>query len=184
MLLEKNKTCLVVFNMQLELVPLLHEGTQLLNNCRWAVDVAKTFELPTIVIEHAKLGASSKSLQAVADQATYMEKTYFDFLAHEDIQEQVKNTSANQFVLAGAETHVCLFQSALGLQEMGKDVYVLEDACSARSVKDHEMILTRMEKHGINLITKEMFFFEMIRHSEHANYVDLAMKFLDGRYIQ
>jgi len=184
MLLEKNNTCLVVFNMQLELIPILMNGTQLLNDCRWLVDVAKSFDLSTIIIEHKKLGASSETLKEVAEKATYFEKTYFDFSKHENIRDQILNSGCTQFVLAGAETHVCLLQSALGLQKMGKEVYVLEDTCSARNKKDHKLGLKRMEKEGVHLITKEMLFFESIRHSEYPNYIDLAMKFLDGRYIK
>lgn len=184
MLLEKNSTCLIVFNMQLELVPLLTGGPQLLNDCRWLVDVAKYFELPTIIMEHKKLGESSKTLQEVAEKALYMEKTYFDFLIHDEILDKIEATGCNQFVLAGAESHVCILQSALGLKNNGKEAYVLMDVCSARNREDHHVALERMSKYGIHLITKEMFFFEIIRHSEYPGYIDLAMKFLDGRYIK
>ena len=184
MILKKENTCLVVFNMQLELIPLLKGGTQLLHDCRWAVEVAKSLEVPTLVIEQKKLGAPAKTLQEVADGIPYLEKIYFDFLAHSHIEQEVEKTGCNQFVLAGGETHVCLLQSAVGLLNKGKEVFVLSDTCSSRNVEDHEAGIARMKKMPIHLMTKEMFFFEIIRNSEYPNYIDLAMKYLDGRYIK
>lgn len=184
MLVKAENACVVVFNMQLDLIPLLHEGTSLLNDCCWLADIAKAFELPTLVIEHKKLGASSKALKDVTEGFLYLEKIYFNFLCHEHIANAVKDTGREQFIVAGAETHVCVLQSAVGLRELGKEVFILADATSARNLGDHRQALRRMRDMGMQLITKEMFFFECIRQSEYPNYVNIAMKYLDGRYIR
>jgi nicotinamidase-related amidase len=184
MIIEKEKTGLIIFNMQLELIPLLHEGPKLVYDCRWLADVAKEVGVPTLIIEHKKLGNSSKTLKEVAQNATYLEKTYFNFLNNIEIQEKIDEMNCDSFLLAGAETHVCLLQSALGLKSHSKNVFLFEDVSSSRNLNDHVVALERIKNNGINLITKEMFFFEMIKHSEFPNYIDLAMKFLDGRYIK
>lgn len=184
MLVRSENVCVVIFNMQLELIPLLHDGTQLLNDCCWLADVAKALAIPALIIEHKKLGASSQALKDVAGAAPYLEKIYFDFLRHEHIAGAVKDTGREQFVLAGAKSHVCILQSALGLQELGKKVFVLSDAVSARNLADQRQALARMRDAGVELITKEMLFFECIRQSEFPNYLNLAMKYLDGRYIR
>jgi isochorismate hydrolase len=184
MLVNARKACVVVFNMQLEIVPLLESGTQLLNDCCWMIDVAGTLGLPRIVVEQKKLGASSQALKAVAGDTPYLEKTYFDFTRHEDIASVLEATGCEQFVLAGAESHVCVLQSAAGLRARGKDVFVVSDAISARNTVDHAQALRRLPEIGARLITKEMFFFESIGHSEYPNYIEIAMKYLDGRYIR
>lgn len=184
MLVNAGKACVIVFNMQLEIVPLLEGGTQLLNDCCWMMEVAATLGLPRIVIEHKKLGASSKALKEVAADVPYLEKTYFNFTRHEEIVAALEATGCEQFVLAGAESHVCLLQSAAGLRERGKEVFVISDAISARNAVDHAQALRRFPEIGARLLTKEMFFFECIRHSEYPNYIEIAMKYLDGRYIR
>lgn len=184
MLVQKDQVAVAIFNMQLEIVPLLEDGTNLLTNCCWLADVCRDLSIPHLVVEHKKLGKSSEALKEVATKATYVEKTYFDFLAHQDIRDSLESTQAQQIVLAGAETHVCLLQSALQLKAAGKTVFVLSDTCSARNQADHDAALARLQQHGIELITREMFFFELIRFSEYPQYLDLAMKFLDGRYIR
>ncbi len=184
MLLERSKTHVCIFNMQLEIIPLLRNGMQLLHDCRWLADVCRSLQIACCMIEHRKLGERAQTLSDVAGDALYFEKAYFDFLQEPDIAHYVATQNQEHFVLAGAETHVCLFQSALGLKKLGKTVFLLADTCSARSNTDHAYGLSRIQESGIHVITREMFFFEMIRTSEYPGYLDLAMKFLDGRYLQ
>lgn len=184
MLLEKSKTCVIIVNMQLELVPLLVNGTQLLNDCVWMADLCQDIEVPLVVIEQKKLGNGSEALKEKAGNAAYFEKEFFDMTNHEDIKQALLNTGAEQFVLCGGETHVCLYQSAMGLKALGKEVYMMADVCSARNQIDQDYGLERLSKDGVHLITKEMFFFELQRNSELPNYLSLALKFLDGRYIR
>jgi Isochorismatase family len=184
MLIDREKAQVVVINMQLELVPLLENGTSVLNDCCWLADVAESLDLPTMVVEHMKLGKLSEALKEVAGRASYVEKYYFDLSQHETIERKLSSTGRNQIILAGAETHVCLLQSAIGLSARGGQVFVVRDACSSRNRADHEAGLERLHAAGVTLVTKEMLFFEMIRNSEFPGYIDLAMKFLDGRYIR
>lgn len=184
MQVKADQACVVLFNMQLELIPLLDQGTQLLNDCCWLADVAKVLGLPSLVIEHKKLGKLSTALKEVATESIYLEKSYFDFTRHEDIVRAIEETGRNQFVLAGGESHVCVMQSAFGLKALGKEVFVMADAISARNLPDHNCALQRLRENGVHLITKEMFFFECVLHSEYPDYVKQAMRFLDGRYIR
>ncbi|WP_289996642.1 isochorismatase family protein [Photorhabdus laumondii] len=184
MLLQKEKTSVVIFNMQLELIPLLQNGSQLLNDCRWLADMCSDLQIPTMIVEHKKLGKLSDTLTEMARSADYVEKTHFDFMEEQSIAHAVEVANKHHYVLAGAETHVCILQSALRLKAQDKTVFLLADTCSARSKIDHEVALERIRQAGVQLITREMFFFELLRHSEYPGYIDLAMKYLDGRYIR
>ena len=183
-MVKADSVCLVLFNMQLELIPLLHDGTRILNSCCWLADVARVFDLPTLIIEHKKLGGSSQALKEIAGDSPYLEKIYFNFLRHEHIARAVRDSGRRQFVLAGAESHICILQSALGLRELGNEVFVISDATSTRNLADHRLALRRLRDSDVQVISMEMFFFECIRQSEYPNYVNIAKKFLDGRYIR
>ncbi|MGL4487462.1 MAG: isochorismatase family protein [Yersinia sp. (in: enterobacteria)] len=184
MLLQKENTSVFIFNMQLELIPLLQNGSQLLNNCCWLAEMCSDLQVPTTIIEHKKLGKLSEALTSVAHHIGHVEKTHFDFMEEQLVAHAVKTANKKHYVLAGAETHICILQSAIRLKEKGKNVFLLTDACSSRCLIDHETALERIYQNGIQLITREMFFFELIRHSEFPGYRDLAMKYLDGRYIR
>jgi hypothetical protein len=184
MRVEPDRACVALFNLQMELIPLLEKGTQLLNDCCWLAEVSHALSIPALVVTHKKLGALSQALREVTSHATALEKSGFDFTRHEEIKRLIQETGCTQFILAGGETHVCLLQSALGLKALGMEVFLVEDATSARNRRDHRSGLRRLRENGIHLITKEMFFFECIGHSEFPDYLALAMRFLDGRYIR
>lgn len=184
MLVDKDKAAVVVFDLQLELIPLLRNGSQLLHDCCWVAEVAQEFDVPLLLTEHKKLGGLSVSLHDVTDGVPRLEKEHFDFLREPAVAEHLAATDREQYVLAGAETHVVILQSALSLAARGKTVFVLTDTCSARNQPDHEVGLDRLRQNGVHLITREMLFFELIRNSEHSRYLDLAKKYLDGRYIR
>jgi hypothetical protein len=163
---------------------LLLNGSQLLHDCCWVAEVAGEFGLPLLLTEHKKLGGLSVSLHEVSGHATRLEKEHFDFLREPPVAAYLAATGRDQFVLAGAETHVVILQSALGLLERGKTVFVLADTCSTRNQVDHDVGLDRLRHNGVHLLTREMLFFELIRDSEDPRYLELAKKYLDGRYIR
>lgn len=183
-MIKQQDISLIIFNMQLELIPLLHNSYQLTHDCRWLADLFQTLQLPTALTEHKKLGKLAPSICKLAPQATILNKYYFNMTRETQILDYVNQLNRNQIVLAGAESHVCLFQSAVALKQLGKQVFILRDSISARSVDDNAAAIQRLQHHNIELITKEMLFFELLEHSEQSNYLDLAMKFLDGRYIE
>ena len=85
MLINPNDVCLIIFNMQLELIPLLHNSYKLTHYCRWLADLFDTHQLPTVLIEHKKLGQLARSIKEVAPKAKIMEKHHFSFFKEEHI---------------------------------------------------------------------------------------------------
>ena len=182
-MIDRKNVSLIIFNMQRELIPLLHDCYQLTHGCRWVADLFQTHKLPTLLIEHKKLGVLSSSVHNVAKDAVTMEKHHFNIAHEQKIMKYIERINRSQVVLAGAESHVCIYQSAMALKKLGKQVFVLADTISARAQNDHLMAIERLRGHHFELISKEMLFFELIDHSESPDYLELAMKFLDGRYV-
>src|SRR5579883_966245 len=178
MLLEHGKTNVCIFNMQNDIMPHFHNHKQLVLNCQWLADVCQSLKVRCFIVEHREFGERPQALTTVAGEATRLLTDYFDFLKEPHIVEHLKRNPCEQYVLAGAETHVTLFQSAIGLKKKNKAVFLLADSCSARSEIDHTYGLERARDNGIQLITREMFFFEMIRSPQYPGYMDLAMKFI------
>lgn len=49
-----------------------------------------------------------------------------------------------QVIVCGMETHVCVLQTVLGLLALGKQVFVVEDACDSRTPASKAAGLARM----------------------------------------
>ena len=71
-----------------------------------------------------------------------------------------------------------MLQTALRLLEIGKTVYVVADAISARNPRDTEFALQRMRDEGVKIVTREMVGFEWIRRSDAPQFKTFSMNYL------
>jgi nicotinamidase-related amidase len=80
-----------------------------------------------------------------------------------DIERHGRGTA----VLCGLETDVCVAQSALGLDDRGFRVVVVEDAVASTGAS-HEQGLARMRDAGLELVGLKGLAYEWIRTVERA----------------
>jgi nicotinamidase-related amidase len=83
------------------------------------------------------------------------------------------NPLIKQVVLAGCETHVCLMQTALGLQALGFTVAVVPEACGSRAPADKRFALERLSRHHIELFCPEMLAYEWLKSSDHPQFKNI-----------
>ncbi|UHA73143.1 isochorismatase family protein [Paenibacillus sp. 481] len=119
------------------------------------IKLAKAQKLPMwITYEASKEGEFGlpKALKDAAKGIPEYVKMYFNSVAHADFAKQIRDSGIEQVVLAGAETDVCVAQTALGLVEMGLDVYLLKDTVFSTEA-NVAPALKRLEQAGVKLIT-------------------------------
>ncbi len=68
---------------------------------------------------------------------------------------------AQQLIVVGIETHVCISQTVHGLLHAGRTVHVPVDAVSSRSPRSREVALERLRHEGAVLTTVESALFEL-----------------------
>jgi len=73
-------------------------------------------------------------------------------------------------VVAGCETHVCVLQTALGLIDAGRRVFLVRDAVGSRRAESKEAAIRRLERHGAEVVTTEMVIFEWLERIEHPRF--------------
>ena len=80
------------------------------------------------------------------------------------------NPLITQVVLAGCEAHVCLMQTALGLQAMGYEVAVVPEASGSRMPQDKILAMDRMGQQKMVMLGAEMLAFEWLKTSDHLQF--------------
>ena len=80
----------------------------------------------------------------------------------------------SQWVLAGIEAHVCVLQTAKDLLEQGKQVVVLNDAISSRSIYDFSTAIAEMRDCGARISSTETVLFELLRDSKAAEFKEIS----------
>lgn len=73
-------------------------------------------------------------------------------------------------VVAGCEAHVCLLQTALGLLEAGRRVWVVADASGSRNPRDRDLAMDRLRHAGAGVVSAEMVAFEWLSTAEHESF--------------
>ncbi|MEA3406450.1 MAG: isochorismatase family protein [Chloroflexota bacterium] len=79
---------------------------------------------------------------------------------------QVVGISLREGLLAGIETHVCVYQTARDLLARGYEVHVVADGVSSRTVDNRHIALERMQADGAHLASTEMVPFELLQRAE------------------
>lgn len=190
MLLDVSDSQLVLVDYQARLMPVIHEGPQVLANALRLARMARLLRVPVWGTEQKpdKLGASDPALRELCSKT--IAKMSFSATAEglldclrpparaaagnarslpKHLQKPVVSQvpERNTVVIAGCEAHVCLLQTALELIEQEIDVWVVTDACGSRTERNRDAAFDRLAGAGADLVTTEMVAFEWLRSAEH-----------------
>jgi nicotinamidase-related amidase len=72
----------------------------------------------------------------------------------------------NQILIAGIETHICVYQTAVDLVDMGVEVQVVTDAVSSRTAENKGIGLQKMRDAGASWTSVETALFELLGVAE------------------
>jgi nicotinamidase-related amidase len=180
MLVEAKRSCLLVVDMQKKLLPAIADTQTVLSNNVWLVRAATRFGVPILVSEQYPkgLGPTAPELSTLIKDSLVMEKTCFSCTAEPTSRERITTSRREQVIVTGIEAHVCVLQTALGLLEMEKEVFVVADCIGSRQPYDKELALARMRAAGIQIVSREMVVFEWLHQSDNSLFREISREFL------
>lgn len=180
MLLQRQKSCLVIVDVQEKLMPKIHDSSGVEARCAWLMRLAGELRIPLMVSEHYPkgLGETLPSLRQLMPGKTDIDKVHFSCYRDVSFIKHWRTVDKPQVVLAGIETHVCVLQTALDMNAAGIDVFVVTDAVGSRNNLDHECALQRMNQSGVNLVTSEMVLFEWVEKAGSPEFKAISQAFL------
>ena len=91
-----------------------------------------------------------------------MEKNCFSGYGCAEFVTALRLLQKKQVILAGIETHVCVYQTAIDLISNGYQVSVVADAVGSRAASNKDIALQRMVAEGAKLTSTEMALFELL----------------------
>ena len=169
--LDRNSSILLVIDFQSRLMPAIEGGTAAVGNARRLLEAAEMLDVPVLFTEEnaAGLGPTVPQLAPYA-QGRLAHKMSFDACSEPEFAAQLGERP--QGVVAGCETHVCVLQTALGLIDAGKHVYLVRDAVGSRRIESKDTAVRRLERHGAEIVTTEMVVFEWLGSAHHPRFRD------------
>ena len=88
--------------------------------------------------------------------------------------EQLRNSGCRQLLLAGIETHICVYQTARDLLVQDYHVEVVADAVSSRTPENRRIGMERMARAGAEISSVEMALFELLREAKGEQFKEIA----------
>lgn len=180
MLINFNHSCLLLVDIQEKLISGIYQSEKLVDNCRWLIKTAQLFNIPVMASEQYPrgVGPTVDTLRKLISKGSIQDKLIFSCADSPECLVMIEQQQRNQIVIVGMESHVCVLQTALRLNELGKDVFVVADAISSRDPLDTELAIARMSKAGIHIVSREMVGFEWLRGSGAPQFKTFSKEFL------
>ena len=82
------------------------------------------------------------------------------------MRSQVEKLNRRNWLVAGIECHVCVYQTVRDLLKMHYDVHVVSDAVSSRTQDNKKIGLQAMQAAGAKMTSTEMVLFELQQKAE------------------
>jgi len=180
-LLERERSELVVVDVQERLLPAVADGDAVREAVIWLARLAAALGVPVTVSEQYPrgLGHTDGTLKGVLpEDARVLEKSHFSCAAEPALRQALAAGGRDRFVVCGTEAHVCVLQSAIGLQEAGFGVAVVADAVGSRRPSDRELALARLRQAGVDVVSREMVAFEWLHRAGTDEFRRISRQFL------
>lgn len=166
-LLSREKSVLVIIDVQEKLFPLIHDKERVLKNLRKLIQFAKIVGMPIILTEQYPkgLGRTISEIKEILQDAQPIEKVDFSCFGSEKFRDVLKNLGVENLIIAGIETHICIAQTSIEGVGNGYRVSVVIDATSSRSIEDKNISLERMKQNNVIVVSTEMLIYELLRRA-------------------
>jgi nicotinamidase-related amidase len=161
-------TVLVIVDIQEKLVRAMPAREDLVLKARQLVQGARTLNVPVLYTEQNPkgLGPTVPEIAAVMPGVEPITKFSFGCCACEDFMRALQAAGRRNVLVAGIETHVCVYQTARELLEKGYHVEVAADACSSRTPQNKQTGLDKMRDAGAAITSVETALFELLKVAE------------------
>ena len=147
--------------------------SRMIDNTVRLLKTAQLLSIPVIYTEQYPQGLGSTVdaiKEFIPEDSHYFDKTSFSCCATENFLDAVRVTRKRQIVVTGMETHVCVMQTTLELQEDGLEVFVADDAVCSQKMAHWKSALNRMRQTGVIAAPTESLLFEWLRNSSHEHF--------------
>lgn len=180
--LDPSRTVLLVIDVQERLLPAMtaEAGARVIKNVDLLLDAAGRLGAKTIATEQYPkgLGPTVEPLRGPLEAAgaARFEKTCFSAADLPEAARAIDALAPKAIVVAGMETHVCVFQTVRELTARGYEVHVPHDAVASRRDDDKRVGLELMRQAGATITSTETVIFDWLQKAEGENFKALSKK--------
>lgn len=142
---------------------------------------ASQLEIPILLSEHYGKGLG-KTLPEITEHlpkhVKAKDKLTFSCCTAPGFEEELgQHEERKQIVIVGLEAHICVLQTASGLQQWGYQVFIVEDAITSRNILHRKNALRRMRQGGVHITNSESVAFEWLGDATRPDFKQISQLF-------
>ena len=174
-MLTLENTVLVIVDVQGKLVHLMDKKEVLFENLQKTIKGAQILGIPVLWTEQNPkgLGPTITEVARLLSNIEPISKLSFSCCGSGHFVQVLKASNRKQVMIAGIEAHVCVYQTAVDLIDLGYEVQIVADAVSSRTVENRQIGLEKSRDAGATLTSTEIALFELLRVAEGAKFKDI-----------
>lgn len=163
---------LLVIDIQGKLARLMHRRDQLFRNVSTLIQAASILEMPVVVTEQVpeKIGKTIPEITKLLKDCRPIIKQSFSCCGEDRFVQEIETLNRKQVIVAGIETHVCIYQTVCDLLNRNFEIQVVGDAVSSRTEANKCFGLDRIKSLGGGITSTEMIICELLRTCEHPQF--------------
>lgn len=174
-MLMLDNALLVIVDVQGKLAHTMYEKEALFHNLQKLIAGAQVLEIPVLWVEQNPkgLGPTIAEVAQLLPDLEPIAKLSFSCCGSDRFMRALKAAKRKQVLVAGIETHVCVYQTALDLLDLGYKVEVVADAVSSRTAQNRRIGLEKIREAGASLTSTETALFELLRVAEGLKFKEI-----------
>jgi nicotinamidase-related amidase len=165
-LLKPAECCLHIIDPQKSLMARIHQAGKVVRVIKLMMESARIFNMPIIAnTQYRKgLGPYVDELEILMEAIPRPDKKEFNAYANGTTQTVLETLAktVTTVILVGVETHICIYQSAMGALQRGFVPWIVADGVSSRSRENHQLGLARLQAAGAIIGPAEMIIYELL----------------------
>ena len=167
-MLDCSNTLLLIVDIQEKLVRAMHAREDLILKAQQLVQGAAALNIPILCTEQNPkgLGPTVPEIRSAMPGVPPIVKFSFGCAGCNEFMTALPAAGRRNVLIAGIETHVCVYQTTRELLEKGYGVEVVADACSSRTAQNKQIGLDKMRAAGAAITSVEIALFELLKVAE------------------
>lgn len=175
-MLRTEKTVMILVDVQGKLAQVMHNREFLFESLKKLIKGIRALEIPILWLEQnpVGLGPTTPEIAELMPHIKPISKMSFSACATPEFMEALNTADRTQALIAGIETHICVYQTAVDLLERSYEVQVVADAVASRTPENKEIGLMKIRDAGVGLTSVEMALFELLGVAEGKVFKEIA----------
>jgi nicotinamidase-related amidase len=174
-MIRPENTLLLVVDVQGKLAQVMSDREKLFKAITNMIQGARVLGIKILVTEQNPrgLGPTVPEIREHLSRIEPISKYSFSCCDNEQFRQELNSAKPEHIVIAGIESHICVYQTARDLVKLNYDVQILSDGVSSRTAENKSIGLEKSRSAGAGITSVETVLFEIVKDAQKKEFKDI-----------